>query len=529
MLVVPPKLTVEKAVEAMEEFWFKENDDDDFEIGFDDFEQSIMELFNVNEADDNDLDSQEMVNQAIDELFKIFDPEDKGTLNREQLTTGFRKFLPDPDTKIRKTIDNPFEISTVERIFQEMDFDKTGILSAENLIVYLGPYVKDKDQLKQFSTQICLDADENQSGNVSKLEFLKWRNTKGYSHFINVIEGKGIPFSFEDSPRSLDGEQLPDSPKKGFNKSKTMIIDDKKDTTIHDYFANKNKEGLSKAVKRLNHKQKADDFSDFFKSIDFRAAIKDINTLAHNSGLYKINPLDLIRYLKVALRNYEEGFEEDEFIEFMFKFAKQEKITAYQKKIRESALRKIFVIIDVDGNKVADYTELSECLVFLCGGSIKDKVESAFLLFDIDDTKTFSFDEFTDFLGVMFRIFLNFLSHHNPKYKEMDYRELTEQTADKCFSDLQKSPAGEISHYELLYWVTGKKILSEKKEQILDKYKPPLKSNLLKKKIERVNSSLKRILNNQIIVKKIEQYRHTLSLQKVNIYDAIEAFKQADS
>jgi len=106
-------------------------------------------------------------------------------------------------------------------------------------------------------------------------------------------------------------------------------------------------------------------------------------------------------------------------------------LTAYQKKIRESTLRKIFVIIDVDGNKLADYTELSECLVLLCGGSIEEKVESAFLLFDIDDTKTFSMDEFTDFLGVMFRIFLNFLSSHNPHYKEMDYRELTEQTADK--------------------------------------------------------------------------------------------------
>lgn len=129
---------------------------------------------------------------------------------------------------------------------------------------------------------------------------------------------------------------------------------------IQDIFANKNKEGLSKAVKRLNQKKKNSDFSTFFKSIDFRAAIKDINTLAHNSGLYRINPLDLIRYLKIVLRNYEEGFEEDEFVDFMFKFTKQEKLTAYQRKIRESALRQIFVIIDVDANEVADYTELSE-------------------------------------------------------------------------------------------------------------------------------------------------------------------------
>lgn len=132
------------------------------------------------------------------------------------------------------------------------------------------------------------------------------------------------------------------------------------------------------------------------------------------------------------------------------------------------------------------------------------------MLFDIDDTKTFSFDEFTDFLGVTFRIFLNFLSIHNPHYKELDYRELTEQTADKCFSDLQKSPAGEISHYELMYWVRGKKFLSDKQEKILDRYKPPLKSTLLKNKLDRVNTSLKRILHNEDLIKKIEQYRKTL-------------------
>jgi Ca2+-binding EF-hand superfamily protein len=165
----------------------------------------------------------------------------------------------------------------------------------------------------------------------------------------------------------------------------------------------------------------------------------------------------------------------------------------------------------------------------LCGGSIEEKIESAFLLFDIDDTKTFNFDEFTDFLGVMFRIFLNFLSIHNPHYKELDYRELTEQTADKCFSDLQKSPAGEISHFELMYWVTGKKFISQKKEQIMDKYRPPLKSNLRKAKIDRLNTTLKRILNSDDLISKIEHYRKTLFLHKINIYDTLSEFKAANS
>lgn len=80
-----------------------------------------------------------------------------------------------------------------------------------------------------------------------------------------------------------------------------------------------------------------------------------------------------------------------------------------------------------------------------------------------------------------------------------------------------------------MYWVTGKKFLSERKEKILDKYKPPLKSSLLKHKIERVNFSLKRILHNDDLIKKINQYRKTLLLNKVNVYDAVAAFKEADS
>jgi Ca2+-binding EF-hand superfamily protein len=444
----------------MKEYAYDENDD--FEIVLEDFQRGISELFNLDDIDEMGEEEQYAVNQAIDDLFKLFDTEDKGMLDESQLRKGFRKFFPDPSEHHKKVIKKPLEITTAEQLFEEIDADGTGVLNEEKFMEYLKLYVQDADQLKEFSSQWALDADENRSGNINKFEFIKWRNTKGYLHFINVLEGKGVPFSLEDSPRSLEGRQSQRSSRPEMYHSKTMLSTENKDLLIHDIFTNKNKEGLSKAVKRLSQKKKNVDFSTFFKSIDFRAAIKDINTLAHNSGLYRINPLDLIRYLKIVLRNYGEGFEEDEFVDFMFKFTKQEKLTAYQRKIRESALRQIFVIIDVDGNKVADYTELSEWLVFLWGGSIEEKIESAFFLFDIDDTKTFSFDEFTDFLGIMFRIFLNFLSHHNPQYKELDYRELTEQTADRCFSDLQKSPAGEISHYELLYWVSGKKFLNDK-------------------------------------------------------------------
>ena len=119
---------------------------------------------------------------------------------------------------------------------------------------------------------------------------------------------------------------------------------------------------------------------------------------------------------------------------------------------------------------------------------------------------------------------MNFLSKHNAQYKELDYKELTEQTADKCFSDLEKSPAGEISHYELLSWVCGKTFITKKREQILARYKPLPKATLIKNKIERKKQVLKRVLKNENLMSKLLHYRETTLLDKIHVYDAVEAF-----
>ena len=337
-------------------------DEEDPEIGYEDFERGILELFNLDDIEEYDEAFQNIVKNAIEELFYVFDTDDAGVLDTKHLEMGFKKFLPNSKTTAAQKIINPLHLATVESIFKQIDTDGTGIIHIDHFVKYLEPYIEDKERLKEFATLCALDADENRSGNVSKLEFIKWSETRGYIHLINVLEGKGAPFSIEDSPRSLEdqGVESQRSSRLALGRSKTMKSTVDKELFIHDIFTNKNKEGLSKVVKKLKEKKKLSDFQSIFKSIDFRAAIKDINTLAHNSGLYRINPLDLIRYLKKVLRDYDEGFNEDQFIDFMFKFTKQEKLTAYQKKIRESALRRIFIIIDVDGNKIADYTELSE-------------------------------------------------------------------------------------------------------------------------------------------------------------------------
>lgn len=44
-----------------------------------------------------------------------------------------------------------------------------------------------------------------------------------------------------------------------------------------------------------------------------------------------------------------------------------------------------------------------------------------------------------------------------------------------------------------------------------------------------MNLTLKRILNSEDLTQKLQQYQKTLNLSKVNIYDAMEAFKESNS
>ena len=461
MLKIPEELTLFKALDTFNELYFTGNKEND--LGYDDFATILMRLFDIEDLEEYDIEAKTMINQAILDLFNAFDVNDNEKLTLRELENGFSKILPDISQEDFEIIQDPQEYSTVVEIFNRIDAEEIGLWNLENFEIFLSKFVKNKNDLKNVARMFHDDADKNNSGAVSKIEFINWSKGKGYLHFINLLEGKGIPYSLDDSPRSIEGTTDRDLNQRNSNSQSNMNSQRRleKDAFIHGVFVNKNKKGMSQDIKELSTK-KTQDFSEFFKSPEFRAAIKDINSLANSSGLYKIYPLDLIKFIDKVLKDYEEGFREEDFIKCIFSFYKNEKLTYYQRKIRENALRKIFEIIDVDGNNIADHIELSECLIFLWGGSIEEKIESAFSLFDVEDTKTFTFDEFTDFLGVTFRIFLNFLSLENPYYKQLDYRELTEQTADKCFSDLQKSPAGEISHHELMYWVCGKKMISEK-------------------------------------------------------------------
>jgi len=111
---------------------------------------------------------------------------------------------------------------------------------------------------------------------------------------------------------------------------------------------NQYKYGLSDALAKFKKKKKQTDFTEFFKSVDFRAAINEINSLAWNSGVKEIPPIDLVRFIRRLLPHYGEGMESATFNAMIFSFFRKDKLTDYKRKIRENGIKRIFRLVAGD-------------------------------------------------------------------------------------------------------------------------------------------------------------------------------------
>ena len=78
-----------------------------------------------------------------------------------------------------------------------------------------------------------------------------------------------------------------------------------------------------------------------------------------------------------------------------------------------------------------DNHEMAEILIFLSGGAFREKLEAAFIIFDMDQSKTLSFSELvwcahfiqqTDFIGTIFRVFFSIVERHSDGLKKLDPR-----------------------------------------------------------------------------------------------------------
>ena len=72
--------------------------------------------------------------------------------------------------------------------------------------------------------------------------------------------------------------------------------------------------------------------------------------------------------------------------------------------IYELTLTEIFRIFDVDSGGTVDSKELANCLSLMCGGSLTEKLQAAFLLFDTDNSGTMGFDELVSLIKTVFNV-----------------------------------------------------------------------------------------------------------------------------
>ena len=166
------------------------------------------------------------------------------------------------------------------------------------------------------------------------------------------------------------------------------------------------KQALANTVKRSVVKS---DFSREFQQKSFTDSRDKIIELSKKSGLRGVNAREVARDLRRKLREQSEfNFEE-------FKAVVQPKIarraqSSISMQIYEVTLREIFNLFDADQSNTVDAQELANCMAIMCGGSMSDKINAAFILFDQNNSGTMSFDELAALIKTVFNLVNNMLS-----------------------------------------------------------------------------------------------------------------------
>lgn len=83
--------------------------------------------------------------------------------------------------------------------------------------------------------------------------------------------------------------------------------------------------------------------------------------------------------------------------------------SAIAMQIFDVTLREIFNLFDADGSNTVDAQELANCMSIMCGGSMSDKINAAFILFDENNSGTMSFDELAALIKTVFNLVKNML------------------------------------------------------------------------------------------------------------------------
>ena len=145
--------------------------------------------------------------------------------------------------------------------------------------------------------------------------------------------------------------------------------------------------------------------------------------------------------------------------------------------IYEITLREIFNLFDADQSKTVDAQELANCMSIMCGGSMSDKINAAFILFDQNNSGTMSFDELAALIKTVFNLVSNMLEiaesrgkdYEGEIFPDLDYPAIAVDTAKKAFADLQVPVTQEINYQQFVQWTTGQNLYTEEELEALQR------------------------------------------------------------
>ena len=164
----------------------------------------------------------------------------------------------------------------------------------------------------------------------------------------------------------------------------------------------------------------------------------------------------------------------------------------------------------------------------MCGGSMSDKINAAFILFDMNNSGTRSFDELAQLIKTVFNLVQHMLRMSNKRgesyegelFPELDYPEIAIETAKKAFSDLCVPMTGEINYQQFVQWVTGENLYTEEELELLQNTQPPSKSKFAQKKFATSQEWVKRFLQEEEFVETLMKMKEDCNLTNVSLVRA---------
>lgn len=138
---------------------------------------------------------------------------------------------------------------------------------------------------------------------------------------------------------------------------------------------------------------------------------------------------------------------------------------------RRTLLKELFELFDTDGNGTIDVQELGGGLSVLCGGSVKDRAQSLFTLYDINHDGFISPSEMESYLTAVFKVIYK-ASPEMLSQTEMTPEELAIATTKECFRLYDDNGDQQLSLDEFTEWVSRNKSQAKSGTSLQPKQRP---------------------------------------------------------